>query len=347
VNDNPTRFRIARWLRAVFEGPRSPGVRPEKLVLRHVTLNERQVDIALFPVSASAAANDNGLDLGDLAMRIEETAHDDAEGLGGLQRYVVHAMAEERPVSRLPFRISGGGEVPTSGIDDPLDSEPASGRGLLAQGMRHLEVMTRLHAEAVGQLVVTQQRTIARLAETNEAGEERRLRAVETVEAMISEKQERVLKAKESAYRQELLAGTVGQLLPIPKAILDHLSGDGEKRANRLIAMHTQLLKSFGKNPDRLAKILDNLSPEERALMEAIFDAVPEPPEDPNRPEDGMADEPPPDPGPPPSSPPPRGPSGPPPAPPRGATPRPAPGEPARTPNPPTPRPGARARGNQ
>src|SRR5215831_4139570 len=109
MSENPTRFRIARWLRGILEGPRAPSLRPEKLVLRHVNLNERQVDIATFELSE--AANDNGLDVGDLAMRIEETAHDDAEGMGGLQRYVVHAVSEDQPLSRLPFRVSGGGDI--------------------------------------------------------------------------------------------------------------------------------------------------------------------------------------------------------------------------------------------
>jgi hypothetical protein len=354
VNDNPTRYRIARWLRALFEGPRATPSRPEKLVLRHVTLNERQVDIGLFPVSP--AANDNGQDLGDLAMRIEETAHDDAEGLGGLQRYVIHAIAEDRPLSRLPFRISGGGEVATSGIDEPLDSEPASGRGLLAQGMRHLEVMTRLHAEAVGQLVVTQQRTIARLAEVNESGEERRIKAVETAEAMISEKQERVLKAQESIQRQNLISRAVGEILPVPGAILDFLSGAGEKRAKELIGMHSQLLKSFARDPARLEKLLAMLSPEERALFEAIFNSVPPPPEEPGpAAEDG--DPPRRGPGPePPGPPPPRGgsqgprpsaPSGPspPPAAPAGDDARPAQGGPGARPQARTRTPSARPGG--
>lgn len=307
MNENATRYRIARWLRAILEGPRAVGTRPDQLLLRHVTLNERQVEIAWFPISP--AANDNGLDLGDLAMRIEETARDDAEGLGGLQRYVVHAVLEERPVSRLPFRLSGGGEVsPSSGVDDSLDSEPASGRGLLAQGMRHLEAMTRLHAEALGQLVITQQRTIGRLAEVNESGEERRLKAVETAEAMMSEKQERLLKVQESAHRQEMLSSFVGQVIPVGGAIINHLTGAGEKRANHLLALHTELLARLAKDPAKLERILAEMSVEERSIFETILDSVPPPPGAPSAAPPGGEPAPaggPPPPGPPRAAPPP------------------------------------------
>jgi hypothetical protein len=224
--------------------------------------------------------------------------------------------------------------VATSGIDDPLDSEPASGRGLLAQGMRHLEAMTRLHAEALGQLVITQQRTISRLAEVNEAGEERRLKAVETAEAMMSDRQERTLKVQESADRTSMLASVLETVTPVGPAIIDYLTGAGEKKANDILGMHRELLAGFAKDPDRLEKLLAFLSPEERALFEAIFDSVPSPPgaseggPDATLPGGGGSPAPGPSPpkgGPPPSPPPvsPGG-AGPNTAPPRGPGPRPA-----------------------
>jgi len=301
MTENPTRFRIARWLRGILEGPRAPSARPEKLVLRHLNLNERQVDIAAFPLSQ--AANDNGLDLGDLAMRIEETAHDDAEGLGGVQHYVIHAICEDRALSRLPFRVSGGGDISLRGeVDEPLESEPANGRGLLAQGMRHLEAMTRLHAEALGQLVITQQRTISRLAATNEVGEERRLQAVETAEAMMSERQERVLKVEESKARTRMWADIAATVTPVGPKVIEYLTGSGEKHAKQLIELHGRLITRLAKSPERVERVLAALDPEERALFEAILESVP-PPDDPEDGTEGTGGDDSPTDGPPPGSP--------------------------------------------
>jgi hypothetical protein len=186
------RQRIGRWLQAVITDLGEEYT--PKLALRHITVNDRQIDIATF--APQKLGDDEGV-FGDLVRRIGEAIDTDAEGLGGVQRYIVVATSDDRVVARLPLRCSVlGGD---SGDPDPVESEPPTQKGQVAQLMRHNEALLRMFVVGMGQVVSTMQRTIARLQQNADVADDRRLAAVEAKENLLNQQTERELVLREQA----------------------------------------------------------------------------------------------------------------------------------------------------
>jgi hypothetical protein len=256
------RQRIARWLNGLL-GP-DVQVRPDRLALRHISGGERQVDVSTF-----ALPKDSAEDADDLLSRIEEALENDAEGLGGVQKYVLLAIAEGRAISRLPLRTAAG-LVEGAGIE-PLDSEPANVKGLLGQLMRHNEVQTRLLAASVGQVVTTMQRTITRLQETCELADDRRLEAVEAAERLLSRSHERAVMTQmveDNRASKTAIFQTVKVAMPF---LLHYL-----KKATGLQGEDTPVGKLVGQlasslEPEQLAGLEKLLTPEQMGIVERIL----------------------------------------------------------------------------
>jgi hypothetical protein len=186
-----TRHRIARWLRPLFE--LDANVRPERIVVQHVSVNDKYVDVATLPFATEATEER----LAELAETIESAVNADAEGLGGLQRYVISAFRGVDQLTRLPVRLSG---TELSADGEPLDSEPATTKGVLAQLMRHLEAQARMFTLGYGQVLSVMQRTIARQQGAVEAAEDVRLESVALAERMLSETHERDLATQNTQH---------------------------------------------------------------------------------------------------------------------------------------------------
>src|SRR5258708_14953478 len=141
------RQRIGRWLQTLILEIGDEYT--PKLILRHIAINDRQVDVATF--GPQKLGDDEGI-FGELVRRIDEAIDTDAEGLGGLQRYLLVAVAEDRIVARLPLRCSSlvGGDT---GDGESIESEPPTSRGQVAQLMRHNEALMRMFVVGVGQVV--------------------------------------------------------------------------------------------------------------------------------------------------------------------------------------------------
>src|SRR5262245_12354067 len=124
------RHRIARWLRPLLEAVEEQ--RPSRIAIRHVSVNDRHADVSTIAVAEET--DDDAL--AALAEEIEVAIQNDADGLGGMQRYLVVALRGEAQLTRLPFRMAATDEDEAG---EPIDSEPATSKGLLAQLMRHNE----------------------------------------------------------------------------------------------------------------------------------------------------------------------------------------------------------------
>jgi hypothetical protein len=256
------RQRIARWLNGL-RGPDAPA-RPDRLALRHISGGERQVDVSTF-----ALPKDSVDDGDDLLSRIEEALEDDAEGLGGVQKYVLLAIADGRAISRLPLRVAAGLDE-GAGLE-PMDSEPANSKGLLGQLMRHNEVQTRLLAASVGQVVTTMQRTITRLQETCERADDRRLEAVEAAEQLLSRSHERAAMTQmvdDNRASKTAIFQTVKVAMPFLLHYLQKATGlQGEDTpVGKLVG---QLASSL--EPEQLAALEKLLTPEQMGIVERIL----------------------------------------------------------------------------
>ncbi len=264
------RHRIARWMQSLWaEGVETP---PDKLALRHVAVSDRQNDITTFPITAKPTD-----DMEALLSRIEEALENDADGLGGVQRYVLLALREGRPLSRLPLRVASATDDGING--EPMESEPANSKGLLAQLMRHNEVQSRMFAMSMGQVVSTMQRTIARLQETVEQADERRLAAVDVAEQMLTKQHERAAltqMVEDNRAARTATFDTVKSVMPFVVNYLRKTTGM-EPEATPVATLVSQLASSL--QPEQLLGLQNLLTSDQMEIVGKIFAAAPEPAE--------------------------------------------------------------------
>jgi hypothetical protein len=205
--------RIAGFVAGFFEAGR-PGLPPDRILVRHLSANDRQSDVGNLPLPGEANTEASVI---ELAGRLGDLINTDAEGLGGIQRYVLIAMQGGEVVGRLPLRATGAMDE-TQG--DPIDSEPATARGLVAQLMRHNEANSRIVSLSMGQIVSTLLRQNERLRMVAEEAEDKRYAVAGLTEQLLSAQHERDLEAKVIEERGELIRHGLTQL----KAVVPYLA---------------------------------------------------------------------------------------------------------------------------
>ena len=210
MSTGPTTERIAAFVTGLFENEQ-PETQPDRILVRHLSVNDRQADVGTIRLEGPPA--DEAVVL-DLAKRLEYQAATDADGLGGAQRYVLVAMRGGEALGRLPFRMAGG----SVDAGEAFDSEPATATGLVSQLMRHNEANSRIVSLSMGQVVANLMRHNERLQALVDDAEQRRLQVAELTEELLSKQHERALELKEAeasaALKQEGL-GKLFALLPV------------------------------------------------------------------------------------------------------------------------------------
>lgn len=145
------------------------------------------------------------IDSDDIASIVDEfydAAIADCNGLGGVQRYVLYSFFSEEPkkiAARLSFRIQGYDES----IDDVEDGEPPTKTGFLQQTMRHNEQIMRTSVAATGTAMRTLQHLTSRLADRNEALEERLADNFELIEQLSQERHVREMEMRETEGQED------------------------------------------------------------------------------------------------------------------------------------------------
>jgi hypothetical protein len=185
----------------------------ERLVIRHDT----GADVATLKGKNGPFDDSNEDRLDELAGTIADRIFEDAIGLGGVQRYIVTAYADERVIARLTLRenadASGAGRQP----GDPVDSEPPTERGLLTQTMRHLEISERTHATVVANIFAMQSKMLREKDERISHLESRHWETVIAAEQLVSDHHRRELENRAADQKAEAtreILGTVLQLMP-------------------------------------------------------------------------------------------------------------------------------------
>jgi hypothetical protein len=197
--------RISSFVAGFFE-PGRIGPFPERIVIRHLSVNDRQADVGAVPLPGDAEGEAGAA---EIAGRLGDLIATDAEGLGGMQRYLLVALRGSEVLGRLPIRAAGGAD---EGAADPIDSEPATARGLVAQLMRHNEANSRIVSLSMGQIVATLLRQNERLRLVAEEAEDKRYAVANLTEQLLSQQHERDLEARMVEERGELLRHGLTQL---------------------------------------------------------------------------------------------------------------------------------------
>jgi hypothetical protein len=196
----------------------------------------------------------------EIFARIEQ----DAEQLGGLQRYVLLAFREgaKTPRDRLPLRVDGG----TPEGADALSSEQPNATGLVAQSHRHIEAMMGMLARTVGTAVDSQTRLNASLAKALEAANEEKIEIWRMLGDIHKHDRERArfdADLRNDEKRAEVFRDSVK--LVLPGLVAKILPSEAVKKTalTRLVSSFTQ---------EQMATIFPLLTPDQQVALGALLD---------------------------------------------------------------------------
>lgn len=258
VGLSDTGQKIAKWLRPLFF---ARAQQPNKITVAHYNINNKKEPIASFDIEETPDEKE----LIVLANDLEGAGFDDAEGLGGLQRYIIHAYVDDKtePVARFPFRIRNSDEED----GDPIDSEPATPKGLVSQAQRHAEAAVKMSLGASGQIIVTLQRQLSRQADTIEKLTEQRAEFFDMLENLRNEKQTRDIEMQDATLKANIKKDAYDKLAMLAPVIVNKLAG--QKILPERITPTEQMLKSLAGSirPEQMDAFRSILGPEQLILL--------------------------------------------------------------------------------
>lgn len=214
--DSASYDRIRKWLARTLEDDSV-----DRLVVRHDT----GAEVATVRGDEGGPLESSEARIDELTANVAERVLEDAIGLGGVQRYIVTAYALDKVIARLTLRenadASGAGRQP----GDPIDSEPATERGLLTQTMRHLEISERTHATVVANIFAMQSRMLREKDERISHLEERHWETVIAAEQLVSDHHRRQLENRAADQKAEAVREVLGTFLQLAPTAVNKIVG--------------------------------------------------------------------------------------------------------------------------
>lgn len=207
-------------------------------------------------------------DPAELAEAIAEAA--DADALGEGAAYEVRALdAEGVPVASHPFTV---GTPRRSAPAEQAPAEPASEAGVLAQLMRHLEGVQKLHTLGEARMFDLYERQLERLAKRCEALEDRELRVRELAGKLAEEQTDAELRQLVALKREERKDSVIAQVAPLIPVVLSSVVAKVAPGSAAAVTAELQALDGFllSLTADQLPALQSGLTPEQQI---AVFQA--------------------------------------------------------------------------
>lgn len=248
---------VSKFLMKAWQNPPKAGEELSRVVVLHMGSTKEQ-EVYSRDVDSKAFSPEGA------AFEIVEACQEDAEGIGGLQKYAIRAYHGARKTPTVK-RIAIDARPDT--VDDEF-SEPANQKGVLSQMMRHTEAATRLAIGGAHENQRVMLKTIERLQTRIEFLENERAKSWELIESMKTQEHERELervlieraeKRKDDAMGElKLLLPVVAQKLNLP--VLGSGAPSDQANAAGLMLM--------------IAKLMDSMKPDQIAKLMGIFDTA-------------------------------------------------------------------------
>lgn len=256
------------WIRKQVMVQRGEG-RCTRLLLRHVVQGNK-VGNEVASIIVPEEWSDEWIQ--DSVNEIETSAHTDAGGIGGPQKYMVFAFferSEAKPLARFPFLEHASDE----GSDEEgaeLDTESPNARGLTAQLMRHNEALMRTSMMGITQIISTLQRQVSKQSDTIEKLVEEKFNNLEMMENVLSKKQERDIELREAENKQKLLTDAAEKAMGLMPIVVNKLMG---KTVMPAPSINDELLKSFLSSitPEQLDSLVSILKPEQSMVVMELY----------------------------------------------------------------------------
>lgn len=204
-----------------------------------------------------------------LADLIDQTATDDANGLGGLQKYSVtayHEKTKERPTARFCFRIIGEEE----GTEEESDIPDTSKNGIVGMLLKHLEKIHTTMLSSNATIINRQGQMLEGYQRHEESTMEMRFKMVEMVEGLMSQHAERMREDRAEEKKQERFDDLYEKLKIIAPHAINKIAG------MRLLPEPETVFSSLSNlrkalTPDEVQRMMAQLPPEKAiALVDAL-----------------------------------------------------------------------------
>ena len=213
-----TRIKIGRWLRPLAFPFDDEQARAIAVSVRHASQTGRLTEVQTLKLPPNMGDDNGAVEAAysGFVTSLDQVAIDDVEGTGGVQRYVMVALASDKsPIARLTIRYAA---TRTEGETEELDSEPSNIAGMLAQTMRHNEARERIDKAGWGTLIATQARTIETLSERLEQSFQRQMDFIETLEEVATARHQRDLEVMREEGKFKLKGDAMRQLTALMPA---------------------------------------------------------------------------------------------------------------------------------
>ncbi len=261
------RKKLENWMRRqFFADTEHDDGRVSKLVLRHAA--GKGGDVQTFPLKKVP----DETKLESLLNDIEQAAQDDAEGLGGLQKYVLIAIRQGTGAAggRFSFNMQGSDDSD----EDAFNSEPASLKGIASQQMRHNEIIMRTSVMATNQVITTLQRTISRQADLIEKMEADRAGTFQLMEELQSQKHERDIQTANHLHKQEVQKELLGKVTLLLPSVINKLTG--KKVMKEGASPEAMAIKEFmaSLKPQQMEALSSILAPEQLISIMNMYESV-------------------------------------------------------------------------
>ncbi len=274
--ESTVRNKLERWMRHQILVADDEKGRCKKLIVRHVSGGKASSELGSIPVPKKM---EDEQWFNEACSAIENMVYDDAEGLGGVQTYVVFAYFElrsDKPGGRFTIRETSSGDV------DPedIESEPPTKTGVLTQMMRHTEAATRMSLMSASQVMNTMRSTIARQADQIEKLIVERHAGFEIMERLKSQDLERRMlvehEEKDTKFKQDVL----DKITPLVPVLINRLTGRKmlPEKKTAIEGMAQGLIESM--TPEQMDKLQSVFTPAQMVSLLEIFQVV-QPPEKP------------------------------------------------------------------
>lgn len=256
------------WVRKQLMIQKAEG-RCTRIVLRHVVQGNK-VGNEVASWNCPIELDEQWIQ--DTVNEVETSAHTDAGGLGGPQKYMLFAFferSEAKPLARFPF-LEHASDEGTGDEGSDLDTESPNAKGLTAQLMRHNEALMRTTMMGITQIIGTLQRQVSKQSDTIEKLVQEKFDNLDTMEALLSKKQERDMELKEAETKQRLLTDAAEKAMALMPVVVSKIVGkDGPTSPS----MNDELLKSFLSTitPDQLDNLTKILKPEQSMIVIELY----------------------------------------------------------------------------
>lgn len=244
----------------------------KKIVLRQLSVGHKpQADVHTVNISSDPAFQ--GTEIADkVILEISNAAQDDANSMNsGVQTYAIYAYYTSNPnyVPRRIFRVAAEEEIDR----DSGPSEPPNEKGLTAQLMRHLEVVSKNSLVSMGYIIQTFQKEVNEQRMQNREFLKQQVDMALLVQETMNDAHKRRIEEKQAELQVSVIEGVFEHLKVVFPIIANRLIGKEAypEKMNKETYLMATLFETL--TPEQQTTFQNTLKPPQLAILGEILEA--------------------------------------------------------------------------